>query len=181
MPLFLKSRTIASTALACKCTSTVSIQTSSAWPPTLHASRRWASKSTSPNWTWRFLPMPAENVRDTADLTRQADIYRRIAQACFAHPGCTAIQTWGFADKYSWIRSRTKGTKGAALLFDCNYAPKPAYVALKEALATRKPTLARKTCHSDRSEAKGRNLVFPALHHRFPDAKPRLGSRSLQL
>jgi len=128
------------------------------------------------------LPSDASgNVRDTADLTRQADIYRRIAQACFAHPGCTAIQTWGFADKYSWIRSRTKGTKGAALLFDRNYAPKPAYVALKEALATHKPTLARKTCRSDRSEAKGRNLVFPALHHRFPDAKPRLGSRSLQL
>jgi endo-1,4-beta-xylanase len=80
------------------------------------------------------------NVRDNADLTRQADIYRRVAQACFAHPGCTAIQTWGFTDKYSWIRSRTKGAKGAALLFDRNYAPKPAFVAVKEALATRKPT-----------------------------------------
>jgi len=32
------------------------------------------------------------NVRDTADLTRQADIYRRIAQACFAHPGCTPFK-----------------------------------------------------------------------------------------
>jgi endo-1,4-beta-xylanase len=83
---------------------------------------------------------PNGNVLADADLTRQADIYRRIAQACFTHPGCTAIQTWGFTDKYSWIRSRTKGTNGAALLFNRNYAPKPAYVALKEALATRKPT-----------------------------------------
>ncbi len=81
------------------------------------------------------------NVRNPADLTRQAGIYRRIAQACFAHPGCTAIQTWGFTDKYSWIRSRSKGTKGAALLFDRNYAPKPSYAALKEGIATRKPTV----------------------------------------
>jgi endo-1,4-beta-xylanase len=35
-----------------------------------------------------------------------------------SHPGCTAIQTWGFTDKYSWIRSTTKGAKGAALIFD---------------------------------------------------------------
>ena len=70
------------------------------------------------------------NVRDIADLARPAEIYRRIAQVCFAHPGFTAIQTWGFTDKYSWIHSRTKGAKGAALLFDRNYAPKPAYVAL---------------------------------------------------
>lgn len=77
------------------------------------------------------------NVRNPADLTRQAEIYRRIAQACFANRGCTAIQTWGFTDKYSWIRSRTKGAKGAPLLFDRNYAPKPAYHALKEVLSIR--------------------------------------------
>lgn len=88
--------------------------------------------------------LPADsngNVRNPADLNRQAEIYRRIAQACFAQPGCTAIQTWGFTDKYSWIRSRSKGTKGAALLFDRNYAPKPAYGALKEEIATRKATV----------------------------------------
>jgi endo-1,4-beta-xylanase len=86
------------------------------------------------------LPTDANgNVHETADLARQAEIYRRIAQACFAHPGCTAIQTWGFSDKYSWIHSRTKGAKGAALLFDRNYAPKLAYTALKDALTACKP------------------------------------------
>jgi len=85
------------------------------------------------------LPTNADGtVRDPADLGRQADIYRRIAQACFSQPGCTAVQSWGFTDKYSWIRSRTKGAKGAALLFDRNYAPKPAYQALKEVLTSQR-------------------------------------------
>jgi endo-1,4-beta-xylanase len=69
-----------------------------------------------------------------ADLQKQADIYRQIADACIVHPGCTAIQTWGFTDKYSWIGSHSKRTRGAALPFDRNYQPKPAYEAIREAL-----------------------------------------------
>jgi endo-1,4-beta-xylanase len=74
-----------------------------------------------------------------ADLQMQANIYRLIAEACLAHPGCTAIQTWGFTDKYSWIGSHSKKTRGAALLFDRNYRPKPAYQALREALDSKRP------------------------------------------
>jgi endo-1,4-beta-xylanase len=81
------------------------------------------------------LPTNADGyVKDPNDLTRQAEIYRRIAAACVSHPGCTAIQTWGFSDRYSWIRSTTKGAKGAALLFDREYRPKPAYFTWKSAL-----------------------------------------------
>jgi endo-1,4-beta-xylanase len=69
-----------------------------------------------------------------ADLQLQAGIYREIAAACLSHPGCTAIQTWGFTDKYSWIGSHSKQTQGAALLFDRNYQAKPAYDALRSAL-----------------------------------------------
>jgi len=84
------------------------------------------------------LPTNADgSVRDGADLGKQAEIYRKIALACLRHPGCTAIQTWGFTDKYSWIRSTTKGSKGAALLFDSGYLAKPVYLALKSALASR--------------------------------------------
>ena len=72
--------------------------------------------------------------RNPGDLTRQADVYRRIAQICFFEVRCTAFQTWGFTDKYSWIRSSSKGSKGAALLFDQSYAPKPAYFALREGM-----------------------------------------------
>jgi endo-1,4-beta-xylanase len=77
------------------------------------------------------LPIDAAGVASPADLARQAEIYRRIVAACLAHPGCTAIQTWGFTDKYSWIGSKTKGAKGQALLFDRFYAPKSNYHALE--------------------------------------------------
>lgn len=68
------------------------------------------------------------------DLQLQAEIYQQIASVCLSHPGCTAIQTWGFTDKYSWIGSHSKHTQGAALLFDSKYRPKPAYEALRLAL-----------------------------------------------
>jgi endo-1,4-beta-xylanase len=80
------------------------------------------------------LPVNANGEARAEDLERQAEIYRDIAAACLAHPGCSAIQTWGFTDKYSWIGSHSKHKKGAALLFDRNYRPTPAYEALREAL-----------------------------------------------
>src|SRR5271157_3170975 len=80
------------------------------------------------------LPVDADGDPRLADLQRQADIYRQIAGACLAHSGCTAIQTWGFTDKYSWIGSHSKHTQGAALPFDRYYRAKPAVGALRKAL-----------------------------------------------
>jgi endo-1,4-beta-xylanase len=80
------------------------------------------------------LPVDADGNARNEDVQRQADIYRQIATACLSHPGCTAIQTWGFTDKYSWIGSHSKQTQGAALPFDSNYRAKPAYEALRNAL-----------------------------------------------
>jgi len=81
------------------------------------------------------VPLTANGVPlDQADLARQADIYRFVAKACLQQRGCTAFQTWGFTDKYSWIPGYTKGAKGRALLFDQKYLPKPAYNALREVL-----------------------------------------------
>jgi endo-1,4-beta-xylanase len=77
------------------------------------------------------LPLDAAGNASPIDLARQAEVYRRIATACIAQPSCTAIQTWGFTDKYSWIGWKTKGAKGRPLLFDRNYVPKPAYEALQ--------------------------------------------------
>ena len=68
------------------------------------------------------------------DLLRQAEIYRGIVRACLQNPGCTAIQTWGFTDKYSWIGSSSHHTRGWALPFDRAYQPKPAYDAVLEEL-----------------------------------------------
>jgi endo-1,4-beta-xylanase len=72
-----------------------------------------------------------------ADLTKQADIYRFVATACLHHQGCTAFQTWGFTDKYTWIPEYTKGKLGAPLLFDQAYAVKPSYRALLDVFQQR--------------------------------------------
>lgn len=79
------------------------------------------------------LPVDAKGNASESDLEKQAAIYREVAGACLAHPRCTAIQTWGFTDKYSWIGSHSKQTRGAALLFDRNYRPKLAYWELRKA------------------------------------------------
>ena len=84
------------------------------------------------------LPVDANGNALPGDLLREAEIYRQIAYACSSHPGCTAIQTWGFTDKYSWIGSHSKHTQGAALPFDPSYRPKAAYQALKDALSQRR-------------------------------------------
>jgi len=84
------------------------------------------------------LPVDANGNASPEDLARQAALYRQITEICLSHPGCTAIQTWGFTDKYSWVGSHSKHTQGAALPFDRNYRPKPAYQALIEALSERR-------------------------------------------
>lgn len=68
------------------------------------------------------------------DLQRQAEIYRGIVRACLQSPGCTAIQSWGFTDKYSWVGSSSHGTRGWALPFDRNYQRKPAYDVILDEL-----------------------------------------------
>jgi endo-1,4-beta-xylanase len=85
------------------------------------------------------LPVDAEGRASLENLQRQSDIYRQIATACLSRPLCTAIQTWGFTDKYSWIGSHSKKTQGAALPFDGNYRAKPAYEALRDTLAAGRP------------------------------------------
>lgn len=82
------------------------------------------------------LPVDSSGNPRQDDLLLQAEIYRQIASACLSHPGCTAIQTWGFTDKYSWIGSHSHHTHGAALPFDRNYRPKPAYASLLNALSS---------------------------------------------
>lgn len=87
------------------------------------------------------LPVSANGLPRPGDLARQADVYRGIVRACLNSAGCTAIQTWGFTDKYSWIGSHSHGARGQALPFDRAYQPKPAYRAvLEEFSAGRSPS-----------------------------------------
>jgi endo-1,4-beta-xylanase len=86
------------------------------------------------------LPLDANGQVPADDLSRQAEFYRGIVRACLNSVGCTAIQTWGFTDKYSWIGSHSRGTRGQALPFDRTYQPKAAYGAvLEEITAGRSP------------------------------------------
>jgi endo-1,4-beta-xylanase len=85
------------------------------------------------------LPIDSTGQSRSQDLNRQAEIYRAIVRACLNNRGCTAIQTWGFTDKYSWIGSHSRGTRGQALPFDRTYEPKPAYRAMLEELAAGRP------------------------------------------
>ena len=83
------------------------------------------------------LPTNSTGQAQLGDLQKQAEVYRNVVRACMQNPGCTAIQTWGFTDKYSWIVSHSHGTQGAALIFDRAYKPKPAYVAMIEELSAK--------------------------------------------
>jgi endo-1,4-beta-xylanase len=81
------------------------------------------------------LPLGSNGQPRPDDLTRQAEVYRGIVRACLNSAGCTAIQTWGFTDKYSWIESHSRGARGQALPFDHAYQPKPAYRAVLQELS----------------------------------------------
>jgi len=76
------------------------------------------------------LPLDARGQASATQLEWQAKVYRTVASACARNPGCTAFQTWGFTDRYSWIPAYTHGKRGAALLFNAGYKPKPAYRAV---------------------------------------------------
>ncbi|NQX12687.1 endo-1,4-beta-xylanase [Microbacteriaceae bacterium VKM Ac-2855] len=67
----------------------------------------------------------------TYDATQQAQIYGDVVAEALA-AGVTDISTWGFTDKhlYTWL----PGAK--PLIFDENYTPKPAYFAVRTALAS---------------------------------------------
>ncbi len=85
------------------------------------------------------LPLDSVGRVQAEDLTRQAAIYRDVVRACLNSPGCTAIQTWGFTDKYSWIGSYSHGARGQALPFDRAYQPKAAYRAVLEEMLAGRP------------------------------------------
>jgi endo-1,4-beta-xylanase len=75
-----------------------------------------------------------------ADLQAQAQVYQTILTTCLQQPNCTAFQVWGVSDAVSWIPGAFPGY-GAALPFDLNYQPKPAFSSLMTALETTAPTL----------------------------------------
>lgn len=66
-------------------------------------------------------------------LVAQANIYRQMLEVCLKASNCKAFVMWGFTDAHSWIPQFTNHPD-AALIFDENYQPKPAFYALVELL-----------------------------------------------
>ncbi len=87
------------------------------------------------------LTVDSSGVASAALLATQAQIYRDLTAVCLKYPRCTAIQTWGFTDKYSWIPGTYPGL-GAALPFDAAYQSKPAYTSMQGVLASSPPVIA---------------------------------------
>jgi endo-1,4-beta-xylanase len=59
--------------------------------------------------------------------------YHDLIAACMAEPACTAVTVWGITDKFSWLNGQACAS-AMGLLFDANYAKKPAYTGVLDAL-----------------------------------------------
>jgi endo-1,4-beta-xylanase len=86
------------------------------------------------------LPVDSAGNATQANLDMQAQVYHNITASCLKFPLCTAIQTWGFTDKYSWIPGTFPG-QGAGLEFDAAYRPKPAHDSMVSAMQTTPPVI----------------------------------------
>jgi endo-1,4-beta-xylanase len=86
------------------------------------------------------LLLDANGNASAADLQAQAQMYQDVLTVCLQQPNCTAFQVWGVSDANSWIPGAFPGY-GAALPFDTNYQPKPAFNALLAAMQTTAPAL----------------------------------------
>ncbi|HTT60879.1 MAG TPA: endo-1,4-beta-xylanase [Bryobacteraceae bacterium] len=86
------------------------------------------------------VPVDSSGNASAANLAAQAQMYQTIMTVCLAQPNCTAFQVWGVSYNDSWIPSVFPGF-GAALPFDFNYNPTPAFSALMTALQTTPPVL----------------------------------------
>jgi endo-1,4-beta-xylanase len=64
-------------------------------------------------------------------LEAQKTAYKSIVAVCLAEPRCEAVTFWGVSDAHTWISGDTP------LLFDAQYAAKPAYVGVLDALRGR--------------------------------------------
>lgn len=68
------------------------------------------------------------------DGATQAQQYADVVATCLTSDACHEVTVWGLTDGFTWLDSLV-GEGSAPLLFDEDYQPKPAYVAVAETLA----------------------------------------------
>jgi endo-1,4-beta-xylanase len=71
---------------------------------------------------------------DPAKANAQAEGYSLMLESCLLEPSAISFTVWGFTDRYQWVPGTFPG-EGEAAIFDVDYNPKPAYNALRRALA----------------------------------------------
>jgi endo-1,4-beta-xylanase len=71
-------------------------------------------------------------------LEEQAKVYGNILEIVLSEDAVNELTLWGFTDRHSWIPRWFPATD-AGLIFDEEFAPKPAYHALRERLAAAEP------------------------------------------
>jgi endo-1,4-beta-xylanase len=71
--------------------------------------------------------------RHPCRLAAQRQVYHDLLAACLAAPACRGVTTWGISDAFTWIEGLF-GVDGAPLPFDEHFAPKPAYVGMRDAM-----------------------------------------------
>lgn len=64
-------------------------------------------------------------------LDVQKSVYHSIVAVCVAEPRCDAVTFWGVTDAHSWIGNPF--APDGPLLFDAQYAVKPAYYGVLDA------------------------------------------------
>ncbi len=72
-------------------------------------------------------------IRRKDPLALQRRVYHDAIAACAGMPGFAGLTFWGVSDRHSWVHGEFG--QGAPLLFDRDYAPKPAYFGARDALA----------------------------------------------
>ena len=79
------------------------------------------------------LDIRADNPEANQYQDQQAKDYAATIGACNQVKECVGVTIWDYTDKYSWIPAFFPG-EGAALPWDEELRPKPAYFALRGAL-----------------------------------------------
>jgi endo-1,4-beta-xylanase len=70
-----------------------------------------------------------------ANLDRQKSVYHSMVGVCVAEPACDGVTFWGVSDAHSWIYNQYG--PDAPLLFDAQYAAKPSFFGVLDALMRR--------------------------------------------
>jgi len=77
---------------------------------------------------------------DPDPFARQAEFYGEVVAACMAVPNCTDVTLWGIDDSRTWldvVPPMNAAGPHHPLLFDASLEPKPAYFAVRDAVAAR--------------------------------------------